>query len=200
MADTSSFDVVSDFDRQELVNAVDQTLRETRTRFDLKDSKTEIDLEGNKITISSDSEFHMSAVKDILQSKAVKRSLSLKIFKWGAVEPASGGRYRQVVELQKGLSDDLAKSLAKEIRSEFPKVQPQIQGDAVRVTDDVRLRDLADAYVAKYGEDWAFDVRDGTFLPVAEPEAGEAWVFEVRVRKAFAFGRGETYSQTRYLF
>jgi uncharacterized protein YajQ (UPF0234 family) len=134
MADTSSFDVVSDFDRQELVNAVDQALRETRTRFDLKDSKTEIDLEGNKITISSDSEFHLSAVKDILQSKAVKRGLSLKVFKWGTIEPASGGRYRQVVDLQKGLSDDLAKSLAKEIRSEFPKVQPQIQGDALRVT------------------------------------------------------------------
>jgi cyclic-di-GMP-binding protein len=138
MADTFSFDVVSDFDRQELVNVIDQTLREVRTRYDLKDSKTEIDLEENKITINTDSEFHMSAIKDILQSKAVKRNLSLKIFKFGTIEPASGGRYRQVVDLQKGLSDDIAKSLSKEIRSNFPKVQSQIQGDSLRITSKTK--------------------------------------------------------------
>ena len=134
MPDTSSFDVVSDFDRQEVVNAVDQTLREVRTRYDLKDSKTEIDLEGNKITINTDSEFHLQAIKDILQSKAIKRGLSLKVFKFGHVEPASGARFRQVIDLQKGLSEDLARSLTKEIRANFPKVQPQIQGDSLRVT------------------------------------------------------------------
>ncbi len=133
MADTASFDVVSDFDRQEVVNTVDQTLREVRTRYDLKDSKTDIDLEGNKITIDTDSEYHLTAIKDILQSKAVKRGLSLKVFKFGKPEPASGGRYRQVVDLQKGLSDDLARSLTKEIRANFPKVQSQIQGDALRI-------------------------------------------------------------------
>jgi uncharacterized protein YajQ (UPF0234 family) len=93
-----------------------------------------MDLDGNKINISTDSEYHLTAIKDILQSKAVKRGLSLKVFKFGKPEPASGGRYRQVVDLQKGLSDDLAKSLVKEIRSNFPKVQPQIQGDALRVS------------------------------------------------------------------
>lgn len=134
MPDTFSFDLVSDFDRQEIVNVVDQTLREVRTRYDLKDSKTDIDLEGNKLTISTDSEYHLTAIKDILQSKAVKRNLSLKIFKFGKAEPASGGRYRQVVDLQKGISDELAKSLSKEIRANFPKVQPQIQGDALRIT------------------------------------------------------------------
>src|SRR5690349_4151855 len=134
MPDTFSFDVVSDFDRQEVVNTVDQALREVHTRYDLKDSKTEISLDGNKITINTDSEYHLTAIKDILQSKAVKRGLSLKVFKFGTAEPASGGRYRQTVDLQKGLSDDLAKSLTKEIRSAFPKVQPQIQGDALRVT------------------------------------------------------------------
>jgi uncharacterized protein YajQ (UPF0234 family) len=134
MPDTSSFDVVSDFDRQEVVNAVDQTLREVRTRYDLKDSKTEMNLDGNKLNIITDSEYHLTAIKDILQSKAIKRGLSLKVFKFGSVEPASGGRYRQVVDLQKGLSEDLAKSLAKEIRTNFPKVQPQIQGDALRIS------------------------------------------------------------------
>ncbi|HKP54096.1 MAG TPA: YajQ family cyclic di-GMP-binding protein [Chloroflexia bacterium] len=134
MADTFSFDVVSDFERQEIVNVVDQTLREVRTRYDLKDSKTDIDLEEKKITINTDSEYHLTAIKDLLQGKAVKRSLSLKIFKFGKAEPASGGRVRQVVDLQKGLSEDLAKSLVKEIKSNFPKVQSQIQGDALRIT------------------------------------------------------------------
>jgi uncharacterized protein YajQ (UPF0234 family) len=133
MPDTFSFDVVSDFERQEVVNTVDQTLREVRTRYDLKDSKTEIDLEGNKITINTDSEFHLAAIKDILQSKAVKRGLSLKVFKFGHIEPASGGRYRQVVDLQRGLNEDLARSLTKDIRANFPKVQSQIQGDALRI-------------------------------------------------------------------
>jgi len=134
MADTSSFDVVSDFDRQQMVNTVDQTAREVHTRYDLKDSKTEIDLAEDKITINTDSEFHLEAIKDILQSKAIKRGLSLKIFKFGHVEPASGGRYRQVVDLQKGLNEDLARSLSKEIRTNFPKVQSQVQGDALRIT------------------------------------------------------------------
>lgn len=134
MADTFSFDVVSDFDRQEVVNVVDQTLREVNTRYDLKDSKTEIDLEEKKLTISTDSEYHLTAIKDILQSKAVKRSLSLKIFKFGKAEPASGGRFRQVVDLQKGLSEEIAKSLVKELKSAFPKAQAQIQGDSLRVS------------------------------------------------------------------
>jgi uncharacterized protein YajQ (UPF0234 family) len=134
MPDSFSFDVVSDFDRQEIVNALDQALREVRTRYDLKDSKTEMDLEGNKITVTSDSEGHLTAIKDILQSKAIKRGLSLKVLKFGKIEPAANARYRQVVDLQKGLNEDLAKSLVKEIKSNFPKAQPQIQGDALRIT------------------------------------------------------------------
>ncbi|MEO8287604.1 MAG: YajQ family cyclic di-GMP-binding protein [Chloroflexota bacterium] len=134
MADTFSFDVVSDFDRQELVNAIDQAVREIHTRYDLKDSKTDIDLEADKITINTDSEYHLTAIKDILQSKAVKRGLSLKIFKFGTAEPASGGRYRQVVNLQKGLSDEIGKGISKDIKANFPKVQSQIQGDALRIT------------------------------------------------------------------
>jgi uncharacterized protein YajQ (UPF0234 family) len=134
MPDTFSFDVVSDFNRQELVNAIDQTLREARTRYDLKDSRTEIHLEDNRLTINTDSELHLAAVKDILQSKAVRRGLSLKIFKFGKPEQASGGRVRVVVDLQRGLSEDLARTLVREIRANFPKVQPQVHGDALRVS------------------------------------------------------------------
>jgi cyclic-di-GMP-binding protein len=133
MPDTFSFDVVSDFDRQEVTNTVDQTMREVNNRYDLKGSATTIDLEADKITITSDSEYHLQAIKDILQSKAVKRGLSLKVFKFGKIEPASGAKYRQVVDLQKGISDDLARSLSKDIRAAVPKVQVQVQGDALRV-------------------------------------------------------------------
>lgn len=134
MAESFSFDVVSDFDKQEVVNAVDQAMREVNTRYDLKDSKTEMEVEATKITISTDSEYHMQAIKDILQSKAIKRGLSLKIFKFGKIESTSGGRYRQVVDLQKGINEDIARSLTKELKGTFPKVQSQVQGDSLRVT------------------------------------------------------------------
>jgi len=133
MASTFSFDIVSDFERQELVNAVDQTEREIKSRYDLKDTKTTIALGENTITVNTDSEFTLDAVITILQTKAAKRNLSLKIFDYGAIETAAGGRVQQVIQLRRGLSAELAKEISKLIRTEFKKVQPSIQGDAVRV-------------------------------------------------------------------
>lgn len=129
-----SFDVVSQFDRQELKNAVDQTVREVQTRYDLKDTKSEIALEKESIAINTASEMTLNTLKDILESKAIRRNLSLKIFDYGKMEEASGGRVRLTIKLKEGLSDDLAKQIAKTIRTDFKKVNPQIQGDAVRVT------------------------------------------------------------------
>jgi hypothetical protein len=134
MADTSSFDIVSEFDRQELVNTLDQSKREIQTRYDLKDSKTTLELGEESITISTDSEFTLNAVHTILQTKAAKRNLSLKIFDYGKVEPASGNRVRQEIKLKKGISQELGKQITKIIRDEFKKVQASIQGDAVRVS------------------------------------------------------------------
>jgi cyclic-di-GMP-binding protein len=134
MAGESSFDIVSQFDAQELVNALDQTRREVSTRYDLKDTKTEIIQNKDSITITTDSEFTLKSVRDILETKAVRRGLSLKIFKVGKEETASGGRVRQVIELQQGISQELAKEINKQIRDAFPKVRPQIQGDTIRVT------------------------------------------------------------------
>lgn len=134
MASQNSFDVVSKFDAQEMRNAVDQTMREVGTRFDLKDSKTQIDQEDTQLVINSDSEMSLRAVRDILESKLVRRNLSLKILDYQDEEPASGGRVRQIVKLRQGLNDDLAKEISKRIRSEFKKVQPQIQGDLIRVS------------------------------------------------------------------
>jgi uncharacterized protein YajQ (UPF0234 family) len=134
MASSFSFDVVSDFDRQELVNVIDQARREVSTRFDLKDTKTEIDLEADQIVINTENEFVLGQVKDLMTTKAVKRNLSLKIFDFQKVEPAAGGRVREVIKLKKGLSQELAKQMSKSIRDSFKNAQSQIQGDALRVT------------------------------------------------------------------
>jgi cyclic-di-GMP-binding protein len=134
MASSFSFDVVSDFDRQELVNVIDQARREVSTRFDLKDTRTEIDLEADQIVINTENEFVLGQVKDLMTTKAVKRNLSLKIFDFQKVEPAAGGRVREVIKLKKGLSQELAKQMSKSIRDSFKNAQSQIQGDALRVT------------------------------------------------------------------
>ncbi|MBW4574506.1 MAG: YajQ family cyclic di-GMP-binding protein [Aphanothece sp. CMT-3BRIN-NPC111] len=143
MASTYSFDVVSDFDRQELVNAVDQTVRDIKSRYDLKDTQTTLDLGDEAITVSTDSEFTLDAVHTVLQTKAAKRNLSLKIFDYGKVESASGNRVRQEIKLRKGISQEIAKQITKLMRDEFKKVQASIQGDSVRVSakskDDLQL-------------------------------------------------------------
>ena len=134
MASNYSFDIVSDFERQELVNAIDQTIREIKSRYDLKDTNTTVELGKETITINSDSEFNLEAVHGILRAKSAKRNLSLKIFDYGAIESAGGNRVRQEITLKKGISQDLAKKISKLIRDEFKKVQSSIQGDAVRVS------------------------------------------------------------------
>lgn len=133
MAAESTFDIVSEFDRQELNNAVDQTRREVTTRYDLKDSKTTIEVDDTALTITTESDMHLSAVRDILLTKALRRNLSVKIFKFGEAEEISGPRVRQVAALQQGISDETAKKLQKLIRDHFPKAQARIQGDDVRV-------------------------------------------------------------------
>ena len=134
MAGESSFDLVSDFDQQELVNALDQARREIATRYDFKGSTVAFELGTDEITLTADDEYRAGAAKDLLETKAVRRNLSLKIFDWGRLEPASGGTVRQEVKLKRGLTSDQAKELAKRIRDGFPKTKPVIQGDAVRVS------------------------------------------------------------------
>jgi uncharacterized protein YajQ (UPF0234 family) len=151
MAGESSFDVVSDFDEQELRNALDQVRREAGQRYDFKGVTVDISQGKDELVLVTDDEHRASALKDLIESKAIRRNLSLKIFDWGKVEPAGGNKVRQVITLRRGLNDELAKKISKLIRDEFPKVKPQIQGDAVRVAgkskDDLqkviaRLREL----------------------------------------------------------
>ena len=151
MAGESSFDVVSDFDEQELRNALDQVRREVQQRFDFKGVTVDLTQAKSEVTLVTDDEYRAAAVKDLVESKAIRRNLSLKIFDWGTVEPAGGNKVRQVIGLRRGLPEELAKRLSKLIRDEFPKVKSQIQGDALRVSgknkDDLqkvigRLREL----------------------------------------------------------
>lgn len=155
MAGDVSFDVVSDFDRQELVNALDQARREMATRYDFKGSTAELELGKDEITLRADSEARAHAIRDLLETKAIRRGLSLKVFDWGTIEPAGGNTVRQRIGLRRGLPEDIAKKISKLIRDEFPKTKSQIQGDAVRVSskskDDLqrvigRLREEGEGY------------------------------------------------------
>jgi uncharacterized protein YajQ (UPF0234 family) len=151
MAGDVSFDVVSEYDVQELRNALDQVRREVSQRYDFKGATVELDQRKDEIVLTTDDEFRASVVKDMIESKAVRRGLSLKVFDWGKVEPAGGNKVRQHIGLRQGLPEDIAKRITKLIRDEFPKIKSQIQGDAVRVSgkskDDLqrviaRLREL----------------------------------------------------------
>ena len=154
MAGEISFDVVSDFDEQELRNALDQVRREVQQRYDFKGAHVDLEQEKDRLVLVTDSEMRARAIRDLIESKAVRRNLSLKIFDWGNVLPAGGNKVRQEITLRRGLPDDLARKLVKLIRDEFPKVQPRVQGDAIRVAGKsrdelqkviVRLRELDEA-------------------------------------------------------
>lgn len=158
MASNSSFDVVSEFDRQELVNAIDQANRDITSRYDLKDTKTTIELGEDTIAISTDSEMTLQSVQTILREKAAKRKLSQKIFDFGKMESAGGNRVRQEVKLRKGLTPEVAKQISKLIRDEFKKVQASIQGDAVRVSAK-SIDDLQAVIARLKQEDYPMDLQ-----------------------------------------
>ena len=135
MAKDCSFDIVSEFDKQELVNAIDQVNRDLSTRFDLKNSNSTVELDADKsVTITTSDEMKLKNIDDILQSKLVKRGLSIKILDPQPVENALGGNVRRVYKLKKGLTQDLAKKIVAEIKNTKLKVQASIQGEQVRVS------------------------------------------------------------------
>lgn len=148
MADLNSFDVVSQVDMQEVKNAVEQTMKEIRQRFDFKNSKTDLTLKEKEreLSVLSDDEYKLKAVLEILKAKCVKRNVSLKALTYGKLEEALGGTVRQVISIQSGIPDEKAKVIAKEIRDAKFKAQAQIQGDQVRVQS--RSRDELQAVIA----------------------------------------------------
>jgi cyclic-di-GMP-binding protein len=128
-----SFDIVSRVDRQSLADAVNQAQREIATRFDFKNSKSSIELADLTITIVADDDMKLRNVTDILQSKCVKRGVSLKALKYGKAETASGGTLRQIVTCAQGIEKDQAKKITEAIKNAKLKVSTQIQDDQIRV-------------------------------------------------------------------
>lgn len=143
MAQEYSFDVVSQFDRQELVNAVDQARREISQRFDFKGVTAELTVGEQEITLLAESEFKLDAIYELLVQRAIKRNLSPKIFDRGPAQAVARGNEQQMVKLRAGIADDVAKDLQKRIKAVNPKVQARIQGDQLRVTS--RDRDALQA-------------------------------------------------------
>ena len=133
MAENFSFDVVSDFNRQELVNALDQVKREISQRYDLKGTDTSLDLEKDNIFITTNSELTLNSVIDIIRQKAIKRKLSIKIFDFNSIEVVSGNKVKQTITLKKGLNQEIAKKISKNIRDEIKKINVSINGETLRV-------------------------------------------------------------------
>ena len=147
MAKENSFDIVSNTDMAEVNNAINQTMKEILQRFDFKGSKSDIKVEGDDLIVTSDDEFKIKSVNDILQAKLVKRGISLKALSYGKIESALGGTARQKITLQQGIPSDKAKEIVKFIKDTKVKVQAAIQGDMVRVSG--RDRDVLQEVIAK---------------------------------------------------
>lgn len=129
-----SFDIVCQFDSQELKNALDQVRKEISNRFDLKDSKIEIELNENEIVLNVKEEFQFSQVMSVLMQKVVNRGLSPKILDPQKIEPSANMRFKQSIKLVKTLDQENAKMISKFIRDNFPKAKPNINADTVRVS------------------------------------------------------------------
>jgi len=134
MAQQNSFDVVSQIDRAEISNAINQTLKEVGQRFDFKGSHANVALEKEELVLTAEDETKLRNMNDILQQKLVRRGVPLKAFSYGTVEPAAGGTVRQRAQIQQGIPQEKAKEIVKLIKDSKAKVQASIQGDTVRVT------------------------------------------------------------------
>ena len=134
MAESFSFDVVSEFEKQELVNALDQVKREISQRYDLKGTDSKVDLDKENIFITTNSELTLNAINDIIRQKAIKRNLSLKIFEYGEIEIVSGNKIKQTILLIQGINQEIAKKISKNIRDQIKKINVSINGETLRVS------------------------------------------------------------------
>ncbi len=157
-----SFDVVSEVDHQEIDNALNQARKEITTRYDFKGSQTEINQDKNLIHIVSEDDYKAKAVQDIILSKAIKRGIDAKALKMGSPEAASGGRIKTQVEVQEGISTEIAKKMVQEIKSFKLKVQAQIQDAQLRVTGKKR-DDLQEVMGLLKAKDWGLALQFKNF-------------------------------------
>ncbi|MDO8447104.1 MAG: YajQ family cyclic di-GMP-binding protein [Deltaproteobacteria bacterium] len=163
-----SFDIVSEIDMQEVDNAVNQARKEIEQRYDFKGSKSEINLEKEKekegITVLADDDYKLKAIIDILQSKFIKRGISIKSLDYGKAEAASGSMVRQVIKLKNGIPTEKAKEIIKIIKETKLKVQSQIQEEQVRVTGK-NIDDLQEIMALLKGKELDIPLQFENFRP-----------------------------------
>jgi len=146
MAQQNSFDIVSQVDTAEVANALNQTNKEVRQRFDFKGSSANVVLEKTELLLTAEDETKLRNMNDILQQKLVRRAVPLKALSYGNIEPAAGGTVRQRVQIQQGIPQEKAKEVVKFIKDTKVKVQASIQGDVIRVSG--RDRDTLQEVIA----------------------------------------------------
>jgi len=146
-----SFDVVSEVDKQELKNAVDQTNKEVGTRFDFKGSDARVEQAEYVLTVFADDDFKLDQVKDVLNNKLVKRGIDIRTLDVGEIEKVSGGKVKQQVTVKVGVETELGKKIIRLLKDSKMKVQASIQGDTVRVTG--AKRDLLQEAIALLRKD-----------------------------------------------
>ena len=134
MAQQNSFDIVSEVDRAEMMNAINQTIKEVRQRFDFKGSTATVALEATELILTAEDETKLRNMNDIFQQKLVRRGVPLKALSYGSVDPAGGGTVRQKVQIQQGIPQEKAREVVRFIKDSKAKVQASIQGDIVRVS------------------------------------------------------------------
>jgi uncharacterized protein YajQ (UPF0234 family) len=150
MAQQNSFDIVSQVDPAEVTNALNQTIKEVRQRFDFKGSTANVAFEKTELILTAEDETKLRNMNDILQQKLVRRGVPLKALDYGVIEPAAGGTVRQRAQIQQGIPQERAKEVVKFIKDTKVKVQAAIQGDVVRVSG--RDRDTLQEIIAKLKE------------------------------------------------
>jgi cyclic-di-GMP-binding protein len=158
MAQEFSFDVVSKTDMQEVANAIQQAQKELAQRFDFKGSKSSIELTAEEIVLVSDDEVKLRSVKDIVETKLVKRGVSLKAVDYGKVEPAAGSTVRQHAKIVQGIESEKAKAIVKHLKDAKLKIQASIQSDQVRVTGRSK-DDLQKAIAVVKGKDFGIPLQ-----------------------------------------
>ena len=150
MAQQNSFDIVSEIDRAEVTNAINQTIKEVRQRFDFKGSSATVALDANELVLTAEDETKLRNMNDIFQQKLVRRGVPLKALSYGEADPAAGGTVRQKVQIQQGIPQEKAKEVVKFIKDSKAKVQASIQGDIVRVSG--KDRDTLQTVIASLKE------------------------------------------------
>ena len=133
-----SFDVVSEIDKPEMINAVHQANKELGTRFDFKGSDARVEQSDTRLTVFADNDFQVRQAVDVLCQKLAKRGVDLACLSYQEIEEVGGGKARQHIDLQEGINSDLGRKLVKQIKDKKLKVQTAIQGEQLRITGKKR--------------------------------------------------------------